>query len=133
MQIVRPIDVEDALRVDVGEIFPGVECFAPPAPDELQPESACFMALGGVAQTVVSNEYSVRVDVWAATDARAMALANEIAGACASLPWRTFQSGRHYLTAEINATPYGNPDPLRPLVPRASFRLEVGIRGEQSI
>lgn len=129
MQIVQPIDIEDALRVDVGEYASGFLCCAQPAPDDLEPGTVCFMAVGGSSATEVSHEYSVRVDVWERTDADAIASANYIAGVIASLSLRDPASGRHYLDAQINAIPYLNYDPLRPTMPRASFRVEVALRG----
>lgn len=128
MQISAPIDIEDALRADVGGLCE-LRCFAPPAPDSLAPGSVCFTSVGGTAQTEVSHEYSVSVDCWAKDYAQAMADANEVAGIVAALPFMELPSGRCYVTAEINATPYINPDPLRPTLPRATFRAEVGIRG----
>ena len=128
MQLVRPIDIENALRVDLAQ-FLDADVFAPPAPDDISAGSVQVMSVGGAPQSAVSNEHDVRVDCWAATPADAIALANEAAGIVASLPLRDMDSGRHYLTASLNALPYLNPDPNRPLLPRASFRAELGIRG----
>lgn len=129
MQVVSPIDIEDALRVDLAAIIgDSVTCCAPPAPDDLEAMTVCATALGGDEQTVVSYEYDVSVDCWAATWAEAQALAREVAGIVASLPYRTPTSGRHYATASA-MPPYPNPDPRRPLLPRATFRATVGLRG----
>jgi len=128
MQVVRPIDIEDALRVDLGELAGDAIVCAQPAPDDLVAMTVCVVALGGGAQTQVSHEYDVSVDCWAATWAEAQALACEVAGIVASLPYRTPTSGRHYVTASA-MPPYINPDPRRPLLPRATFRATVGLRG----
>ena len=128
MQVVKPIDIEDALRTDLGAFMTGTVC-APPAPDALQAGTVCVTSVGGRSQTQVSHAYDVSVDCWAATEAAAIQLANDAAGAVASLPWRDLASGRVYVTADINATPYLNPDPYRPMLPRATFRANVGIRG----
>ena len=131
MQLVAPIDIEDALRTDLADLMGGTtEFFAPPAPDDLAPGSVQIMAVGGAPQTAVSNEYDVRVDSWASTPAEAFALAYATAGIIASLPMSAPESGRHYKTARLDALPYLNPDPNRPLIPRVSFRASVGIRGE---
>lgn len=132
MQLVKPIDIEDALRIDLAA-FNGAMFFAPPAPDDLSANSVQVMSVGGAPQTAVSFEHDVRVDCWAATPAAAISLANEVAGIVASLPLREIASGRQYVTAELDALPYLNPDPNRPLLPRASFRATVGIRGEAVI
>lgn len=128
MQIVQPIDIEDALRIDLVD-FSDAYFFAPPAPDDLSANSVQIMSLGGSPQTEVSHEYDARIDCWAQTPEQAFALANEISGIIASLPLRSPSSGRHYNTAELNNLPYLNPDPNRPLLPRVSFRVTVGIRG----
>lgn len=129
MQIVTPIDIEDALRTDLADFVPNVRFFAPPAPDDLAAQSVQVMNVGGGPQSAVSFEHDVRIDCWAATEADALALANTVSGIAASLPYREPASGRHYTTAELNALPYLNPDPNRPLLPRASFRASLGIRG----
>lgn len=137
MQLVKPIDIEDALRTDMAEaVTPSTEgakplwtCFAPPAPDDLAAGSLMVTSLGGGPATEVSFDHDVSIDCWAPTMAAAMQMANDAAGIVASLPLREFASGNCYLTAEINALPYINPDPNRPLLPRATFRATVGIRG----
>jgi len=129
MQLVKPIDIEAALSADLGEKLSGVTCCAPPAPDDLASDTVCVTNVGGGAQSPVSYEHDVSIDCWAATPAAAMELANNVAGYVAALPILTFTSGRCYATSEINATPYLNPDPYRPLLPRATFRASVGIRG----
>ena len=130
MQLVAPIDIEDALRADLAEFGDAAHYFAPPAPDDLTADSVQVMSVDGAPQTAVSNEHDVRVDCWAATPAEAFELANATAGIIASLPMRTPASGRHYKTARLDALPYLNPDTNRPLIPRVSFRAAVGIRGK---
>ena len=133
MQVVRPIDIEDALRVDVADFLDqDVACCAPPAPDDLRPMTVCFTSLGGGAQSVVSHEYDLSVDCWASTIEDAVDLAAEVQGIVASLPYRETTSGRHYVTADPMA-PYINPDPRRPLLPRCTFRATVGIRGVNTL
>lgn len=127
MQIVRAIDIEDALRLDLAEHTDALVC-APPAPNDLQPNTVCVTRLGGGEQTAVSHEHDVSIDCWADTAADAMDLANDIQAIVASLPLRTFTSGRHYTTASA-ILPYLNPDPQRPLLPRYTFTATVGIRG----
>lgn len=127
MQLTAPIDIEDALRIDLTALDGGARYFAPPAPDDLDADCVQVMSVGGAPQTDVSNEYDVRVDCWASTEAAAIALADRVAGIIATLPLRETRST--YTTAELNATPYLNPDPNRPTLPRASFRAVLGVRG----
>lgn len=129
MQVVRPIDIEDALRIDLAAIIGDtVTCCAPPAPDDLEAMTVCVTALGGGQQSAVSHEYDLSVDCWASTWAEAVALADEVQGIVSSLPFRTTSTGRHYVTADA-MVPYNNPDPRRPLLPRCTFRATVGVRG----
>ena len=128
MQVVEPIDVEDALRVEIAAAITGIVACAPPAPDDLAPGTVCVTRLGGGPQTPVSHEHDVSVDVWAATDAAAMALADSVQGVIATLPLRASASGVTWTSSEP-MLPYPNPDPHRPTVPRATFRATVGARG----
>lgn len=128
MQVVEPIDVEDALRVEIAAAITGIVACAPPAPDDLAPGTVCVTRLGGGPQTPVSHEHDVSVDVWAATDAAAMALADRVQGAIAALPLRESASGATW-TSSDPMLPYPNPDPHRPTIPRATFRATVGARG----
>ena len=132
MQLVAPIDIEDALRTDLSDLSGSdseTVFFAPPAPDDLAADSVQVMSLGGAPQTEVSNEHDVRIDCWHETPEEAFELSNLIAGLVTSLPMQAPTSGRHYNTARLDALPYLNPDPNRPLLPRVSFRASVGIRG----
>lgn len=135
MQIVEPMDIEDALRIDVGEVLktcnlkPKAKCTASPAPDDLKAHTVTFTQLGGAEQSEVSHVYDVSVDVWASKPGDALKLANKVQGIIASLPARNFSSGRQYKTADAR-TPYQNPDPNRPRLPRCSFNASIGIRGE---
>lgn len=128
MQVVEPVDVEDALRLEIGAALPDVVACAPPAPDDLGPNTVCVTRLGGGPQSPVSHEHDVSVDVWAETDGAAMALADRVQGVVASLPMRASASGTAWTTSDP-MLPYPNPDPHRPLVPRATFRATVGARG----
>lgn len=138
MQIVEPIDIEDALRIDVGEVLkttnlkPKPKCTASPAPDDLKAHTVTFTQLGGIEQSEVSHVYDVSVDVWAAKPGDALKLANKVQGIIASLPMREFSSGRQYKTADARI-PYPNPDPNRPRLPRCSFNASIGLRGDSIV
>lgn len=127
MQLVKPIDIENALRLDVGELLPGVLCCAQPAPDDLHAGTVCFSVKGGSELTAVANSYGVAVDCWASDYGNALELANDVCGAIQRL---AILGGSHavYKTVQVN-TPYPNPDPLRPTLPRATFNVQVGARG----
>jgi len=129
MQIVKPIDIEDKLRTDIGALLgQGYTVCAPPAPDDLSAKTVCIISAGGSAQGIVANDYGIIVDCWDATPADAMALACTVHGLLCSLPLQSIASGTVY-TSVNGANPYNNPDPRRPLLPRATFTANVGARG----
>ena len=132
MQIVNPIDIEDALRIDLAELMPDAQVYAQPAPDDVSANSVCVRGLGGFAASPVSHGYDVLIDAWAKTPGMAMALALRVQGFVVSLPFREFESGREWKSAEAGV-PYNNPDPNRPLMPRCTFRATVGVRGESNL
>lgn len=132
MQIVEPIDIEDALREDLSQLLPNVSFHSSPAPDDLTANSVAFTVLGGGPASPVSHDYDLSVDAWGETPGKAMTLARHVQGIVASLPVREFPSGRDYKTASANV-PYNNPDPNRPLIPRCSFSATVGLRGHETI
>lgn len=132
MQIVNPIDIEDALRADLAELLTETSVYAQPAPDDLAANSVCVNCLGGFPTSPVSHGYDVLLDAWGATPGAAMELANRVAGFVSSLPIRSFASCNDWKTAEINP-PYNNPDPSRPRIPRCTFRATLGIRGETNL
>lgn len=134
MQITQPRDVEDCLRTDIGAILArmgrDVLCCAPPVPDDLKPNTVCFTSTGGVPVAVVAYSHGVSVDCWAATDADAMSLANEICGIVGAIGY--YETRYVYPDTDINL-PYLNPDPDRPLLPRATFNANVTLRGESIV
>ena len=125
MQVVAPIDVEDALRADLSALLPGMRCYAPP-PHDVAAGDLMVTRTGGAPSTAVTHEHDVSVDVWAATDADAMAMADEACGAVASLPLRDTSVEWKAVRAMV---PYPNPDPDRPLLSRATFTATLTCRG----
>lgn len=132
MQIVAPIDIEDALRIDVGAIMRSRGCdalfCAPPAPDHLRPDTVCFTSLGGSVQSEAGNDHGISVDCWASTDAAALRLCNSVCGIVTALPLFEVETGTHYTSSDVGM-PYLNPDPQRPNLPRATFNCNIGARG----
>jgi hypothetical protein len=138
MPRVKPIDVEDALRIDVKSLATSDEVTlstcAPPVPGSLEESLpiAMFSRVGGGRQSIVIDQHDVSVDVWAGADGdfgSAMDAANETASLVCDLEGRII-NGRHWLSAKILTMPYGNPDPKHPTIPRATFSARMTIRGE---
>ena len=128
MQIVKPIDIEDALRIDLAALLgQSYTVCAQPAPDDLSAGTVCVTCAGGAAQGVVANDYGIVIDCWGSTPAEAIELANLVHGYLFTLPIRVTSSAV-YTTVNGN-NPYLNPDPRRPILPRATFTANVGARG----
>ena len=123
MQIVRPIDAEDALRAYLSERL-GVDAFAPPAPDDIAPPCICVERVGGGRESAVSHEHDVLVHCWASDEAGAVDLADRACGELSRMP---VMGGA--TTARCNL-PALVPDPFRPTIPRARFAATIGMRGE---
>ena len=125
MQVVAPVDVEDALRADLGAILTLMRCYAPP-PHDVRPRDLMVTRTGGAPATPVTHEHDVSVDVWAETEADAMMLADAACGVVNSLPLRG--TATEWKSARA-LTPYLNPDPDRPTLPRATFTATLTCRG----
>ncbi|MBR2835918.1 MAG: hypothetical protein IKE43_09475 [Coriobacteriales bacterium] len=135
MQLTKPIDVEAALAADIKEFVPSTWDVRPqPAPENLVADAPIVRvyALGGHDASVVSDEYSVSLDVWAGDgDDYSLAIdaACDLAGVIASLPFRTCASKRDWMSCDAVNKPQPNPDTRHPTVPRVTQNWNVTIRG----
>jgi len=129
MQVVSPIDIEDALRSDLGAAMSGCRVFAPPIPADLAASDVLVEVVGGMSASAASNEHDVSVDCYAGNEAEACALANEACGIVASLPLR--DTDTQYGAVSINAVPYRNHDPRAPQLARYTFRAHIVCPGER--
>lgn len=128
MQLVTPIDIEDALRTDLSSLKSDARFFAPPIPPDLKANDVLIERLGGGRVTGVSHEYDVSIDCYAENDAEAVALSNAVHGLFVSLPVRN--TSTQYSTATAN-TPYSNYDPRAPELSRQTFRASVICPGNR--
>ena len=130
MQVVKPIDIADALRVDLSSIIDGARFMCTPIPPDLAAGDVVIESLGGTSASAASDVYDVTVGVYAATEAQAVDMANEINGVVASLPLR--DTSTQYSSAATRK-PYADHDPRAPQLARQSFRASIicpGIRIE---
>ena len=122
MQVVYPIDIEDALRTDLSALYEGARFFAPPIPPDLKANDVLIERVGGARVCPASHEYDVSVDCYAEDDAAAVELSNEVQGLLTSLPVRgTFTQ---YSNANAGVA-YQNYDPRAPQLARQTFRATV--------
>ena len=128
MQVVSPIDVEDALRIDLAAIDGGFRFFAPPIPPDLRAGDVLIERVGGARASGASHEHDVSIDCYADDDADAVAMANAVQGYVVSLPLR--DTSTQYSNANANA-PYVNHDPRAPQLARQTFRATVTCPGER--
>ena len=122
MQVVSPIDIEDALRIDLAALMPGTRFFAPPIPPDLDANDVLITSVGGARVSGASHEYDVSVDCYASTEAAAVALSNAVHGLIVSFPIRSTATQYSSATA---GTPYQNNDPRAPQLARRTFRATV--------
>lgn len=128
MQVVSPIDIEDALRIDLAAIIDDVRFFAPPIPPDLKANDVLIERVGGGRATGASHEYDVSIDCYAADDADAVSLSDAVHGVLVSLPLR--DTSTQYSAANAN-TPYANYDPRAPQLARQTFRATVICPGNR--
>ena len=126
MQVVSPIDIEDALRVDLSALKADARFFAPPIPPDLKANDVLITRLGGSRVSGASHEYDVSIDCYADSDADAVALSNTVHGLIVSLPLRV--TSTQYSEASANL-PYANHDPRAPELARQTFRAMVTCPG----
>lgn len=122
MQVVSPIDIEDALRVDLSALMSGARFFCPPIPPDLKANDVQIMPLGGNGVSAASDEYDVSIGCYAVDDADARSLANAVNGLCVSLPLRDTSTQYSNVSA---MKPYQDNDPRAPQLTRYSFRATV--------
>ena len=128
MQVVSPIDIEDALRIDLAALMDGTRFFAPPIPPDLKANDVLIERVGGARVSGASHEYDVSVDCYAANDAAAVALSDAVHGLLVSLPLR--DTSTQYSDARANL-PYSNHDPRAPQLARQTFRATVICPGNR--
>ena len=128
MQVVSPIDIEDALRIDLSAIDSNHRYFAPPIPPDLKAGDVLIERVGGGRATDASHEYDVSIDCYAADDSDAVSLSDAVHGVLVSLPLRN--TSTQYSAANAN-TPYANYDPRAPQLARQTFRATVICPGNR--
>ena len=129
MQIVTPIDVEDALASELDARLPNVSVHAAPAPDNIGAGVVVIESLGGGRQTLVSDLYDVVAYCYADSYADAMALGASVSGEIRAIQAAgPAVAGVEWTTTDANP-PYNDPDPDRPTLRRATVRATVAARG----
>lgn len=134
MQIVSPIDIEDALRIDLTTLYASlsitrVTFSAPPVEPTLGELPAtgvvvCFRRVGGTRDDLVVDTHAVSIDVYAATWADAIDEANRLAGVLAQLPYQATTRIR-YQSVNTATAPYELPDTSNPVMPRVRMLINI--------
>lgn len=127
MQVVSPIDIEDALRIDLSS-FSDARFFAPPIPPDLSANDVLIERVGGGRVSGASHEYDVSIDCYASDEAEAAELSNAVHGILVSLPLR--ETSTQYSDVRANL-PYANFDPRAPQLARQTFRATVICPGNR--
>ena len=129
MQVVEPIDIEEALAAELAARIPSAGAHAAPAPDGMAAGTVVVQALGASQQTEGSDLYDVVAYCYSDTYAGAMALGTVVSGAIRAIQaFGPVAGGVEWTTTGASA-PYDDPDPDRPTLRRATVRATVGARG----
>lgn len=129
-----PLDIEDALRVDLSTAASlggfSISIAAPPVPYDLGTSLPYAMVerIGGQRDDIVVDTHDVAIDVWADSWADAQLAADKLLGLLCGLPYADDELEHDYLGVQVNALPYNNPDPDHQDVPRVSFTAFVTAR-----
>lgn len=137
MQVVSPIDIEDALRLDLTTLYSafgitGVAFSAPPVSPSLGEIPAgevivCFKRVGGSRDALVVDTHAVSVDLYADTWADAIAEGDRLAGVLAQLPYQSI-TAMQYHAVDIATAPYPLPDTSNPVLPRVRMLINVIVK-----
>ena len=130
MQVVSPIDVEDALRIDLGALFKDYRVYCKPIRPDLAAGDVVIYPLGGSGVSGASHANDVSIDCYATDDALARAMADAVHGACVSLPLRSTQTQYSDVSANL---PYPNDDPRAPQLTRYTFRATIICPGKRLV
>lgn len=129
MQIVTPIDIEDALAAELAARIPTATVNAAPAPDGVGAGAIVVQTLGGGRQTPVSDVFDVVAYCYASTYGAAQEAGREVAAAIRAIQLDgPAVAGTVWTTTDANP-PYDDPDPDRPTLRRATVRATVAARG----
>lgn len=129
MQIVKPIDMDEALAAELAARIPTASVNAAPAPDGIGAGAIVVQTLGGTDQSPVSDLFDVVVYCYAATYGAAMGMGAEVAAAIRGIQLEgPAVAGTEWTTTSANP-PYEDPDPDRPTLRRATVRATVAARG----
>ena len=139
MQIVAPIDIEDALRIDLSTLYEsigitGVSFSAPPIEPELGEIPAtgvlvCFKRVGGSRDSLVIDTHAVSIDLYAQSWADAITEGDKLAGALSQLPYQQSTSIQYH-SVSIATMPYALPDPSNPVLCRVRMLVDVIVKSD---
>jgi hypothetical protein len=142
MQIVTPIDIEDALRIDMTTLYEtlditGVTFSAPPVDPTLGeiPTTGvivCFKRVGGARDDLVVDTHAVSVDLYASTWADAIDEGNRLAGVLTQLPYQATTRIR-YQAVDLVTAPYALPDTSNPVMPRVRMLADIITKADVDV
>lgn len=137
MQVTIPVDIEEALRVDLSDLYAelgktNVDFVATVLPADLGeiPQGRGLIYLkrtGGTRNDIVHDTMALIADVYFDTWNESIAEADFLAGVIAQLPYIDSTSIQ-YLTTDISTMPYALPDTSNPIFPRVRMLVEVGVK-----
>lgn len=136
MQVTVAVDIEEALRVDLSDIYErlgkSAQIVATMLPADLGeiPQGDGLIAIrrvGGSRTDLVSDTMALVIDVYYGTWEASMTEANFLAGIISQLPYQD-DTSTQYLRADISTMPYALPDAGNPVFPRVRMLVEMGVK-----
>lgn len=129
MQIVGPIDVEEAVAAELAVALPTKTVTASPPPDDLSAGTIVIQSVGGFEQSEVSDGCDLVIYAYEATYSAAMATGMAACGAVRTLRLAGGGASGVAFTTSTARPPYEDPDPDRVTLARVTVQATVGVRG----
>ena len=138
MQVTAAVDIEEALRVDLSDIYVrlgrSAQIVATALPADLGeiPQGEGLIAIrrvGGTRTDLVNDTMALTIDVYYETWDESMTEANFLAGIISQLPYQS-DTSIPYLRTNISTMPYALPDTGNPVFPRVRMLVEVGVKAQ---
>ena len=126
MQVVYPIDLEDALRIDLTALNKSYRFCCVPIPYDLKAGDVVITPLGGSAVSGASHVQDVSIGCYASCAKDAREMSDTVHGLVSSLPLRN--TSTQYSAASASTT-YEDNDPRAPQLSRYSFRASITCPG----
>lgn len=137
--MVYPIDIEDALRIDLTHLYEvlgitDTHFSAAPLPATISEipqeyDEVLITHVGGNRNSLVLDTFSVSIDTYSGTWDKAISAANRVASLITNLPYLN-DTVVQYHSVNIATLPYELPDAIDPIWPRVRMLITLVIKAD---